>query len=499
MGGIRNRIPGSSIHPLQGMWRAFCRTVTRVFYRRCEVFGLERLPRTGAVVLCGNHPNALVDAVILQSVSPRLLHPLARSGLFKNPLLRPLLAIMPAVPIYRRQDQPPPSTAGHGGVETSGVETSGAGTSGVETKSGATSGAATNQSGANLDAFERCYDFLSNGEALLIFPEGESHSDSQLRTFKTGAARIALGALARDGSPPLVLPVGLNFSEVGRFRSSVFVNFGEPVPVESTPDESTPGEPEEEAVIRLTGRIQTGLEAVTLNPESWRDLDLLRRLERFFALRRNRIRQRTMGQRFRTLKKLNETHLRLWREHPGQVERVRLLLNHFERLCRKTGVKDYHLTLNYTPMVVARFVARTLSVLLVMVPVALWGALNCALPYWLTGWLAARLARGRYQYDTARITLGMLFFGGFWGGQTAWVWQAAGGWAAFGYLLSLPIAGTVALFVLRERIRILENIRVFFVFMRKKELREYMRDKRRHLEVELAKLAQAAKRSRTQN
>ncbi|MEE8435957.1 MAG: lysophospholipid acyltransferase family protein, partial [bacterium] len=219
MGGIRNRIPIPPIHPLRGMYRAFCRLVTRVFYRRCEVFGLERLPRAGAVVLCGNHPNALVDAVILQSVSPRLLHPLARSGLFKNPLLRPLLAIMQAVPIYRRQDQTPA-----GGVATSGVATSGAATSGA-----ATSGAM----GKNLDAFERCYDFLAAGEVLLIFPEGESHSDSLLRTFKTGAARIALGALARDGRPPLVLPVGLNFSEVGRFRSSVFVNFGEPVPVVS--------------------------------------------------------------------------------------------------------------------------------------------------------------------------------------------------------------------------------------------------------------------------
>ena len=475
MGGIRNRIPIPPIHPLRGMYLAFCRLVTRVFYRRCEVFGQERLPSTGAVVLCGNHPNALVDAVVLQAVSPRLLHPLARSGLFKNPLLRPLLAIMQAVPIYRRQDQ-----ASAGGEAPNGAATR--------------DGAPPPAMGKNQDAFDRCYDFLASGEVLLIFPEGESHSDSQLRTFKTGAARIALGALARQGSPPLVLPVGLNFSEVGRFRSSVFVNFGEPVPVEILP-----GEPEEEAVTRLTGKIQAGLEAVTLNPESWRDLDLLRRLERFFALRRNRIRQRTMGQRFRTLKKLNETHLRLWREHPGQVERVRLLLNHFERLCRKTGVKDYHLTLNYTPMVVARFVVRTLSVLLVMVPVALWGALNCGLPYWLTGWLATRLTRGRYQYDTARITLGMLFFGGFWGGQTFWVQQMAGGWAALGYSLSLPIAGAVALFVVRERTRIQENIRVFFVFMRKKELREYMRDKRRHLEVELAKLAQAAKRSRTQH
>jgi len=112
---------------LQDTWQGFCRTVVAVFYRRVEIDGLANLPETGAVLLCANHANALADAVILQAVIPRLLHPVARSGLFKNWLLKPFMLIMQAVPIYRRQDK------------------------GADMKS-------------NLDAFECCYEMFEQGQ-----------------------------------------------------------------------------------------------------------------------------------------------------------------------------------------------------------------------------------------------------------------------------------------------------------------------------------------------
>ncbi len=90
--------------PVRTGWRLFCRGVVRVFYRRCEVDGLENVPREGPLLLCANHPSALVDAVIVQAVVPRMAHPLARAGLFRHPLLWPVLALIQAVPVYRRQD-----------------------------------------------------------------------------------------------------------------------------------------------------------------------------------------------------------------------------------------------------------------------------------------------------------------------------------------------------------------------------------------------------------
>lgn len=73
------------------IWRQFCMLVMKTFYRHYEVVGLERLNIDQPVLLCANHANALADAVVLQAIAPRLIHPLARSGLFKNPFLCPSL------------------------------------------------------------------------------------------------------------------------------------------------------------------------------------------------------------------------------------------------------------------------------------------------------------------------------------------------------------------------------------------------------------------------
>src|SRR5439155_979149 len=42
------------------------------------------------------------------------------------------------------------------------------------------------------DTFEACFKILEQGGAVGIFPEGVTYDDSQLKTVKTGAARMAL-------------------------------------------------------------------------------------------------------------------------------------------------------------------------------------------------------------------------------------------------------------------------------------------------------------------
>jgi 1-acyl-sn-glycerol-3-phosphate acyltransferase len=46
----------------------------------------------------------------------------------------------------------------------------------------------------NDEIFSKCFEHLKNNGAILIFPEGISLTNRQLRKIKTGAARIALGA-----------------------------------------------------------------------------------------------------------------------------------------------------------------------------------------------------------------------------------------------------------------------------------------------------------------
>jgi 1-acyl-sn-glycerol-3-phosphate acyltransferase len=449
----------------QSAWRRFCQLAVTVFYRRFEVAGADKLPASGPLLICANHVNALVDAVVLQAACGRPLHPLARSGLFRTPLFRPILKILQAIPVYRRQDGEEPD-----------------------------SGSAAERSARNVDSFERCYEHLGEGRALLIFPEGQSHSDPRLRSLKSGAARLALGSRTKNGELPAIVPVGLTFTHKGRFRSDVLVHFGDPVALEEVPEE-----PEGTTVRRLTAKIGEGLEKVTLNTDSWEDLALIRLLQDFFILRSRRESRHSLAERFLSFQRLIEAHRLLRLTHPDQVAVLRRKLQVFARMRERFGVRDYQLRLRYRPGRVLRFLSSSLVFALVIFPLALWGVLNSALPYLATRRASLLAARGRDQYDTAGMLFGLFFFLLFWGGQCAAVWWSYGTWPTAIYAASLPLTAAVALLVSHRRRRIVEEVRVFLLFLRKKEVRGYLRAKRQELEVDLAQMTRIARRELADN
>ena len=314
--------PGRTQRYLIGLARLF----VRVFYDRVEVQGVENLPPSGPLLLFANHANAIADAVILTAVFPGLVRPMARSGLFRIPVMRRLLHWQGAVPVYRRSN--PGSTAG-------------------------------SDPSRNDDMFSQCYEMFRDGAALLIFPEGQSHSDPRLQPFKTGAARLALGARQRECEPALI-PVGLTFTRKGRFRGSVLVQFGESLVVDASHDTDS-----EDNVRALTADMEAAASEVTLNSESWETLDFLQQVERFVALRRGRYRKATLSQRFRALRRLLEMERTLRQEHPQVVDDLQARLAGFRDLCREFGVRDAYLTVRVTPLVAVLFVLRTLCVVLV--------------------------------------------------------------------------------------------------------------------------------------
>lgn len=435
------------------IWRQFCILVVKVFYRHYEVAGLEHLQADAPVLLCANHANALADAVVLQAISTRPIHPMARSGLFKNPVLWPILKLIQAVPVYRRQDA---------GADTA----------------------------KNQDSFARCYELFDKKGVLLIFPEGQSHSEPSLRPLKTGAARVVLGAGRDNRRVPVVLPVGLNFSDKGHFRSTVFVKFGAPVATE-TYIEGT----EDNQVKGLTQAIYQGLDEVTLNVDSHEELDFIKALERFFALRHGKYRQRSLELRFRALKKLAQAEKKLTELYPQKMREIKRRLQNFERMCRNWDIRDYHLTVKYKPTLVTRFILRSLAIIFLVLPLGVWGIINSYLPFKLTRWLATRSAKGMDQYDTAKMVIGIFMFALFWTAQTAYVMKFFSEHAALFYALGLIPSAAAAIMLRNERRRIVENIRVFFLFIRKRKLRRYLENRRHELEQELAHLVRIVKQT----
>ena len=333
-------------------WKKFSRFVVKFFYRQFEVTGQEHIPNDVGIIFCVNHVNALIDALVLQASTTKDVRPLARSGLFNNPILKPVLNMIGAVPIYRRKSE---------NTDTS----------------------------KNQDTFAKCYELLAENETLVIFPEGQSHSDPYLHDLKTGVARMALGALKKNGVAPAVIPVGLTFVRKRAKRTEVLVHYGKPVDLE-VPKEMN----DYDAAHLITDRVKRGIEAVTLNAPSWKDIDLVSRLERFFSMRHGKRRTATLKQRFQSLQRLIEAQDLLKEHEPDKVRSLVSQLRMFERLCNVCGINSYHLAINYRPMLLILYTLRTLGIVMLGFPIALWGIINSYIPYKITALISRKVCKG---------------------------------------------------------------------------------------------------------
>ncbi|HKP30890.1 MAG TPA: 1-acyl-sn-glycerol-3-phosphate acyltransferase, partial [Gemmatimonadales bacterium] len=130
------------------MIRRLVDTVVRLFFRRLEVEGREHVPTRGPVIFILNHPNALMDPLVLINQAGRPVAFLAKEPLFRMPLLGRMVKAMDAIPVYRKMDQ-------------------------ADTAN-------------NVQTFEAARRLLARGGSLALFPEGTSHSDSKLKPFRTG-------------------------------------------------------------------------------------------------------------------------------------------------------------------------------------------------------------------------------------------------------------------------------------------------------------------------
>lgn len=187
--------PHATPNPWYRGLRALTASALRVFYRRIEVTGIEHLDASRPTILASNHPNSIIDPLIVGLFEERRVAFCARDGLFSVPGFGTLLRSVGAIPIARRSD--------HG------------------------------DKADNAAAFSACRELLTAGGVLSLFPEGHTHSKLRVDELRTGTARIALDA-ERHADYALgvrIVPIGLNFLVRQAFRSDVHIAFGEPIEV----------------------------------------------------------------------------------------------------------------------------------------------------------------------------------------------------------------------------------------------------------------------------
>jgi glycerol-3-phosphate O-acyltransferase / dihydroxyacetone phosphate acyltransferase len=208
--------------------RLIAKAATFGWFRAVEVTGLERIPRTGPVLLVANHHGGFVDPALLVATVPRPVRFLAMASLFRIVPLRPLLAFAGAIPVHRARDADEDGAGGR----------------------------------RNVDAFDASFAHLRDGGAIGIFPEGEASDEAHVLPIRTGAARIALGAHSRGAMGLRIVPVGLIYEDKQRARSRAYVRVGDPLELDSdlaTNPAVPPDETDRDAVAALTRTIEARL------------------------------------------------------------------------------------------------------------------------------------------------------------------------------------------------------------------------------------------------
>lgn len=408
------------------------RQTRRVFRQAVDFYFLElqvtgTLPARGPLLIASNHPNSIMDTLVLGSVIDREIHFLARSGLFSNPFVGAFLRSAGAIPIYRRQDGP---------ADPAG----------------------------NQDAFRAAYEVLERGEVIGIFPEGQNAPIRHVRDIKTGVARIALGAEARErsGESVKIVPIGLNYEDRDRFLARVLVRIGEPIDAREWLD--THREDSRKAARELTDVVQERMRKLAVHVADMEQTDIVHAIDALVGeelqeeligtidLRTvdEKLLKRAVGRGAKHKDLEGRFQVRQWiadavdyfeHEDPDAVQELQRGIERYTTHLRQVRLRADFADRPAKTLSARREALRWTTYAIALAPIALWGLVHNFIPYRLT----RRFALGAEEeaIRAIRAVLGsFLFFGLFYalyggsvyGGTERW-------WAVALYLLSLPIAG----------------------------------------------------------
>jgi len=398
------------VDPFYAVVRLIARFWIWFFFERVEVRHSERVPRMGPVLLCINHPNNLIDSLVVGSVLPRKVHYLATAALFRNPLIARLLVALGVIPVYRKADDP-------------------------------------DKMDRNMETFAGCAEAFDRGRLIAIYPEGATRAEAHLQRIKTGAARIALGYEARAPGCLTVVPVGLSFEARKRFRGRVLVSFGDPVDVSSYL--AVYREEPANAQHALTKAIQWAMEREVVHVERINTAALARAVDELYRgeVERELWEERGLSGRqidpFQLSGSIADAVEHFRKQDPERIERLWQRLLGYRALLAAYWLRDEAVRtgLEHTPA--PRRVARSWQAI-VGLPLFAYGAAVNFLPYYLPGWLAGRMARKVTDYATTRLLASVVAFPLFWALETSLVGWAAGLCWALAFFLSLPLGGLIA-------------------------------------------------------
>ena len=130
------------------------------YFREVKLIGKENIPKKGAIMFVCNHPNALLDPLLVKTNTYKDLYVLTRAGVFVNKFIIKIFESVKMIPVCRIRD-------------------------------------GFNAISKNDAIFERCSDILNDKKAILIFPEGSHSLRRKVRPLSKGFTRIIFGSFEK--------------------------------------------------------------------------------------------------------------------------------------------------------------------------------------------------------------------------------------------------------------------------------------------------------------
>ena len=381
-----------------------------IFFRSITIRNKELIPEKGPLLILANHPSTFMDPIVIATLINRKVYFLAKGELFKNKFTRWLLPKFNMIPVYRKQDNP-------------------------------------ELMNKNEDTFNKCFEHLEKGGAILMFPEGISITERKLKPIKTGAARIALGAEAKNNFKldVSIINIGLNYENPHRFNRDLFVNINNPIHCKEYKNQYQTDDIK--AVQTLTSDITLQLEKIVIDIEDKKTDELVASIEMLY---KNAIRQ-TSGDKedksndFLITKNIIEIVNYYSIIDPKKVDAMRIRLNNYVKALEELGIDDNGISKSLKKQSFLKSNILLLLYILLGFPIYVYGAINNFIAFEIPGFIAKKTTKTIEFRGAIGMVGGVFSFAIFYTLQIFAVWRYTHNeWLTIIYGLSLPLSGLFA-------------------------------------------------------
>ena len=381
----------------------------RLYYREIRVKNIKQLDKVGGKIIIANHPNTMMDGWILSYINKQPIYFMAKGTFFNTPFKKWLLRNLGLIPINRATES-----------VTKGVN--------------------------NRDSFEACYHLLEEGKTVVIFPEGNSYKERQLRELKSGTARIALEVAKRGiiKTPIEVIPIGLVYSKPEAFRSSVLVSIGKSISV--SPYLELFKENSSKAARQLTDVFTEKLSDLLVYAKS-NNYDLLvDDLVELYGTRKTRLRSKGVENNVGLIREINQRINIISEQNPELLSTIQEEVLDIKSQLDKYQISAAFLDRNYRSIMFVRQILQSIIALLVGLPFFIFGMIHNSIPYKFVDFIIPKFIKDIEYYAPVAVLLSLVLYPINYFGFIVLIdyFFDLTFWEKVIYFFSMPVSGLIA-------------------------------------------------------